>query len=834
MQNSTKSPSLVFILYFILLTTQSIQAQKPKRYSAADIQLELKKLNVLGSALYVAAHPDDENTRLIAYLSNERLINTAYLSMTRGDGGQNLVGPEIREQLGVIRTQELLQARRLDGGQQFFTRANDFGYSKSPEETLRIWDKDKVLADAVWVIRKFRPDVIITRFPTNGGGGHGHHTASAIIAKEAFDLAGDKNAFPEQLKYVDVWKPKRLYLNTGRWWNRSITKDSEGVVIEDVGAYNELLGKSYTEIAAESRSMHKSQGFGSTGRRGESIEFLEYRKGDKAEKNIFEGIDLSWSRVKGSNKVGKLIEQANQQFDPSNPSEIVPTLMEAYKALQVIQDKYWRSQKAEDIKKVIKACLGLYLEGKASDYYVAPGNEIKIDFEAINRSDVKVVLKSVKLNELDSILNKNLTNNEIVNFKSTISLDKDVSYSQPYWLRKEGTMGLFNVEDQQLIGLPENRPALNASFEVEINGTTISFGAPIIYKWNDPVNGELYRPLEVIPPASVAIKEKVIIFPDNESKNVEVLVKSGRNNLQGKVTLSLPEGWRTDPVDQKFNFKAKGEEKSFSFKVYPPEKQSVGSLKGIIEINGKTYDQELKIIAYDHFPTQTLLPKSESKIVKLDIQKRGSSVGYIMGAGDQVPESLEQIGYKVEILQTEDFGTDNLKRFDAIILGIRAYNTVQRLKFAQNDLLSYVKGGGNLIVQYNTSFRLVTNEYSPYPLKISRDRVTQEDAPVTFLAKEHEVLNQPNKITKKDFELWVQERGLYFPNEWGKEFTPILSWNDLNEDPKNGGLLVSKYGEGHFIYTGISFFRQLPAGVPGAYRLFTNLISIGLEESVIK
>ncbi|MFD2245842.1 PIG-L family deacetylase [Pontibacter ruber] len=823
--------SVLLLFLTLCLATQSF-AQAPAKPSAAKILQDLKKLNVLGSALYIAAHPDDENTRLIAYLSNEELYNTAYLSVTRGDGGQNLIGPEIREGLGIIRTQELLQARRTDGGKQFFTRANDFGFSKSPDETFTIWNKEQVLADMVWVIRKFRPDVLITRFSPKPSETHGHHTASAILAGEAFEAAADPKRFPEQLKYVEVWQPKRLLWNTGVWSFRS-QKEFEDYGSQllkiDVGGYNPLQGKSYPEIAAESRSMHKSQGFGASGARGSAIEYLEHTKGERAKAELFEGVNTSWSRVKGGEKVAKLLQKAIQSYNPENPSGTVPALVAVKKEMEKLPESYWKQVKLQELDEVIKHALGLYLEVAATDYAATPGEQVKLQVEAINRSSVPVTLQSITYGfaSKDTTLRTQLQNNLDLSFTQSVQLPRSVPYSQPYWLRKPGTLGMFAVENQQEVGLPENTPAAPVRFSLMIAGQPFEYTVPVVYKRTDPVEGEVYRPFEVTPPVFVNLVEKVYMFADQEPKQVQVLVKSGKPQVAGTVKLALPQGWRSEPASIAFDLKAKGAEQMVRFMVYPPKEQQEAELKAIATVAGNTYDKGLNTISYAHIPAQTTFPDATAKVVKLDLKKKGEKVGYVMGAGDEVPTSLQQIGYQVTILKDTDMNEHTLKKFDAIILGVRAYNTVDRLRHHQATLMEYVKEGGNLIVQYNTNHALVLQNVAPYPLKLSRERVTVEDAAVRLLKPNHQVLNTPNKITGKDFEGWVQERGLYFPSEWSKEFEAILSSNDPGEPARDGGLLVAPYGKGNYIYTGYSWFRQLPAGVPGAYRLFANLISLG-------
>ncbi len=816
------------ILFSLFVVSTPLFAQQPNQPDAADILLKLKKLNFLGTVLYVAAHPDDENTRLIAYMANERLANTAYLSMTRGDGGQNLIGPEIREALGVIRTQELLAARSIDGGKQFFTRANDFGYSKSPEETQEIWDREKALSDVVWTFRKFRPDVIITRFPTNGGGGHGHHTTSAIFAHEAFELAADKSKYSDQLKYVEPWQPKRLYLNTGRWWNPNISADDKGVITVDIGAYNKLLGESYTEMAARSRSQHKSQGFGATGSRGEQLEYLEYRKGDQAQHDIFEGIETSWSRVEGGEMIGRMIDKIIQGYNPQNPVAIVKPLLTVRESVSQLKDQHWKAIKLNEIDELIQAALGLYIETSASDYSSAPGDEIGFNVEVINRSSATINLMSVSYGVIkDTTINAQLLPNKELGWESQLTIPRDAEYSQPYWLKEEGSLGMYHVSDQQLIGTPENKPAIVVNYVIDVFGTPIKYSSPVVYKWNDPVKGEQYRPFVITPPVFVNIPESVYIFSNESERNIDVTVKAGIANASGKVMLQLPDAWNTEPAYYEYTLDSKGEEAIFSFEVKPPQNQSEGHLNAVAEQNGKTYNKSMVTLDYDHIKTQVIMPNASAKVVKLDIQKFGKTIGYIAGAGDVIPSALREIGYEVWEMNDDDVTPENLASLDAVVLGIRALNTNERLPFFMDDLLKYVYDGGTMVIQYNTSHRLKTSEFAPFPLELSRDRVTDEFAEVKILEPEHPVMNEPNKITQKDFTGWVQERGLYFPDTWDKQYKAILSSNDKGENAKKGGLLVANYGKGHYVYTGYSWFRELPAGVPGAFRIFVNLVSLG-------
>ncbi len=817
------------ILFFLLLIPFFAGAQSVNRNNSAAIKLKLRKLNFLGSVLYVAAHPDDENTRIIASMANGELAATAYLSMTRGDGGQNLIGPEIRDLLGVIRTQELLAARRVDGGQQFFTRAVDFGYSKSADETFSVWGKDSILHDVIKVYRKFQPDVIITRFPPDERAGHGHHTASAMLAIEAFTKAADPKIFPKQLDALSVWQSKRLYTNTGRWWNSSITEDTPGVVAIDVGGFSPLLGGSYSEIAAVSRSQHKSQGFGSRGTRGRQLEFLEYQKGDSASRSVFEGINTTWSRIPNGAAIGKKVDEIIKSFDEERPYTITPALLEVRKMIKSLSPSVWRDRKLEEVEQLIQDCAGLYLEVTPDQYWVAPGEQVRLGFELLNRSPVKIQIDRISVNatKFDSTATIVLQENIPVLFQTNKIIAANASYSGPYWLQHPHETGLFNVPDRDLIGKAESDPAVMVTFEVTIGGTSLTIRKPLVYKWTDPVKGEQSRPFEIVPPVIVNVKQDVLVFPSRDPRQVTMVVKSAsRNPVSGTLKLDLPGGWRTEPTSIPVNLRTTGEEQSYTFTVFPSEEEITADLKAVVQVGDKSHSKGVLVINYDHIPIQTLLHDATARIVRVNLNGVTGRIGYLKGAGDDVPAALRNMGFNVWEMSNEEVTYANLKDLKAVVLGIRAFNTNERLPFMMKDLLKYIEDGGTMVVQYNTAFGMQSELFSPFPVHISRDRVSEEDAEVSIINGDHIALNKPNKITSKDFENWVQERGLYFPDKWDPAFTPLLSMHDSKDEPKEGGLIVAPYGKGYYVYTGLSFFRQLPEGVPGAYKLFANLVSL--------
>lgn len=822
------------IFLFLIVLIEVIFCQPSESLNASEIKIALKKLNTLGSVLYIAAHPDDENTAFLSYFNYAKNLRTGYLSLTRGDGGQNLIGDEQGDLLGVIRTQELLQARSIDGAEQFFTRAIDFGYSKTPDETFKKWGKEEILSDIVWVIRKFKPDVIVTRFPTNGLGTHGHHTASALLAVEAFNLAGKEDAFPEQLKYVEPWQPKRIFWNAWTPALSSMGISSDTLIKINFGEYNNLLGRSYTEISALSRTMHKSQGFGASGRRENLWNYFFQLGGKLSSDDLFQGIDLSWNRVAGSENVSKLLKQAESEYDFENPSAILPLLVKVYSELKKLNDKYWVDVKTTDLLNVIRSCAGIWAEAITEENFLSPGTESLVKTGFVVRSDAPIILNSINIDyqTSDSSLNSRLVNGEMISVERKILIPPDAEYCQPYWLKDEHFGDIYTVNDQNLIGRPKNDYPIYSTFNFEIFNTEINLSVPVFFRKNDPVEGEVYRRIEIVPEVVVSFDKDLYLLKNGEEKEITVLIKNLKGKLSGQVQIAqLKEnGWNITPTEYHFNLENKGQEEEFKFRVSSTNNNPSAILKAEVNIDGKLFNKRMITIDYSHIQPQTVLLNADTKILKLDLpEKNANKIAYIMGSGDKIPELLKDLGYKVDVFTKEPITSELLQNYDVVITGIRAYNTYQRLSTDQSNLLNYVEDGGTLIVQYNTLGDVFADP-SPYKLIISRDRVTEEDSPVKIINNENPVLNFPYRISAEDFNGWIQERGLYFANEWDDKFIPLLEMNDTGEEVKKGSLLISKYGKGTFIYTGISFFRQLPAGVEGAYKLFINLISAGSDE----
>jgi len=897
-----------FLVSVLLLTNVTLFAQTPETYTSADIYQQLKKLKVLGSVLYIAAHPDDENNTLLPFLAKEKLYRTGYMSLTRGDGGQNLIGDEQGLELGLIRTQELLAARRMDGAEQYFSRAFDFGFSKNADEALAIWGHDKILSDVVWVIRKFQPDVIITRFPRDARAGHGQHWASAILANEAFKAAADTTMFPEQFKYgVTPWQAKRILWNS---YNFNGPPDNNNTLFKfDAGGYNVSLGKSYGEIGAEARTMHKSQGEGRPRRRGESFEYFETTGGDMPQQSLMDGIDISWNRLNtidtsaasldrmykdlkklnnditkqqmkvsyastyaqqetSIEKIEKQIDRIIAQYNFEHPENSVDSLLELYKSVTILYShETWWQKKMREIENIILACGGVFVEATTNTEYAVPGDSLSVQFYVNKRNSANINLESIRLNAFDTTVNWALPVNQNAAFTKRLQVALSKELSQPYWLEKPMTQGSFQVDDQLMIGEAESWPAYTARFIFNINGTKLFINRPVKYKFTDPAKGELYEPVQVITPVTVSLSPNILLTnvnPGNEvtqNPSVKLEYKSNINAKNVPVTLTLKQpGY----VIKATASKETGADSNDSAVNSVPEKiiyvkdttidfetgktfSTSIPLKGIIDnkhggkenrisasittnINGKklSYSHYLRPIEYDHIPHIHYFYKDNVTVITDEIKTSGKKIGYIVGAGDKLPQLLVQMGYEVKLLNDIDITDANLKQFDAIITGVRAYDINSFLTSKYDILMRYVYNGGNIIAQYNRSPLIASGviKPGPYPFAISGTRVTNETAEVKFLLPNHPVLNYPNKITSDDFNNWVQERSIYQADHLDSHYETPFAMHDPNEQESNGSLIIAPYGKGNFAYTGLVFFREMPAGISGAYKLMANLVAL--------
>jgi len=796
--------------------------------SSAQILQEMREFQEMGSVLYVAAHPDDENTQLITYLARGRNYRTAYLSVTRGDGGQNEIGPEFGERLGVARTQELLAARKIDGGRQFFTRALDFGYSKSMNETLAIWDRQQVVADIVRVIRTFRPDVVITRFvPQSQPGNHGHHNASALLTLEAFKLAGNPEAFPDQFADgLAPWQPVRILQNSG----------GEGAFTIEAGGKDSVTGESFQAMAARSRAQHKTQGFGNGGGGGRGgagagtwRETFLTLAGEPAATDIMDGIDTTWAREPGGAEIARLAGEAIAQFRPENPAASVPALLDLRSRIAAIPSTPVVKEKRQQLDRIIQACLGLSVETVAPAVEIVPGEQLKLHSSAVVASQIPVKLVEVRVPDLDvKKMGVDLKPGVAASGDMTFTIPKDTPLSQPYWLREESTAGMFRVAETKLIGQPENPPPFPVEYVFEVGGQTLVIpDEPLALE--QP--GKPMRRLAVISPVSLKFGSSVALFAPGAGKRVEVEVTAARANMNGTLHLESPDGWSVSPASRLFEISKAGDKTRLQFTVTAPAQVNSGSFLAVAEIGGEKFSNGRYEIRYDHIPVQLLQSAARLKVVAFDYAIHGKTVGYLPGAGDDTAEDLTQLGYAVTTLTGADLTPEKLGGLDAVVIGVRAFNERNDLAANLPGLFSYVENGGTVVAQYNRPNDLKTPQLGPYELSLAgpapQQRVTDENSPVTFLAPDNAALTTPNRLTPDDFKGWVQERGAYFPSSWDERYTPLLAMNDPGEQPLKGGVLVAQYGKGYFVYTGLAFFRQLPAGVPGAYRLFANLISLG-------
>lgn len=810
-------------------------AQAPATAGSGEILSGLQKLKVLGSVLYMAAHPDDENTRLLAWLSKEKMYRTGYLSLTRGDGGQNLIGEEQGIALGLIRTQELLAARRIDGAEQFFSRAFDFGFSKSTAEAFAVWNKEKILSDAVWVIRKFRPDIIITRFPGDARAGHGHHSASAVIANEAFSAAADPKRFPEQFKFgVEPWQAKRIFWNTFNFGgNNTITNDQLKV---DVGVYNSILGKSYGEIAAESRSQHKSQGFGVPASRGTSYEYFVLTGGEGVSKDIMDGIVTDWARIPGGESIQQQIDAIISSYQVANPAASVKGLVQLYKDVKKIKVESWKVQKLKEIQTLIERCSGLFLEASTAQPYAVQGDTLRFSINAINRSNVDINLKNVVVQQLDTNVKRSLANNIFFNLNAFIEINQKMDISQPYWLKDKMEKGSFQVTDQELIGKPQNDPSIVAKFMVDIENQPFVFQKPLQYKHTDPVKGELYQPLSVVPPITVNTSPAIMLFRKEQNAIKNVTVEATAYMPIDSTSVTIHQRRLEQELDERGVplVIEKNKVKKFEIPVSNKKMERTSDFINVsLEYKNARLDQAnylaMANIHYDHIPEIRYFYQDGVTVLNLDIKTSGKKAGYIKGAGDKIPEALEQLGYEVTYLTEQDITTDNLKKFDVVITGIRAYNIHEWLNTVYETLMNYVYNGGVMLVQYNTNTGvgpMRSGKIGPYDFTITNTRTTNEESEPHFLDATHPLMNYPNKISVKDFDGWIQERGIYYANNFSANYTPLLGFKDFDEtNEANGSLISTNYGKGRFTYTGLVLFRELPAGVGGAYRILANLIA---------
>lgn len=819
----------IFGFYTVFCSAQQVRPSK-----SSEIYRELKTLKQLPKVLYLAAHPDDENTGLLSWLINDQNVETGYLSLTRGDGGQNLLGTEQGAALGLIRTHELLEARKLDGAQQFFTRAIDFGFSKNTTDTFKQWDADSITADVVWVIRKFRPDMIICRFPPNAAAGHGQHAASAVVAEKAFKLAGDKTAFPNQLKYVNVWQPKRVLWNTFRFGANNTTAENQLKVT--VGQYDAQLGMGYGELAGLSRSLHKSQGAGTQSVAGIKTEYFSHVIGEPAKSTLFDGVVKTWTS-QGNADIDQSLDKIISVFNFNEPDHSLPALLALRKKVAALKDIDLKNDKLKSLDNIILSCAGFMGEVVTNQAEAVAGESHNFRLNLISRAENPVILENVKWLNQSENFNRKLSKDSLITIQHDIQIPEDTALTEPYWLAKSpGNAASFSVPNDTLIGLPEAESPLNVLLRIRIGSEKFEVKLPLSFKKLDPVRGDVVEALRIVPALEVKFTQPLYLVKENEDLRLSLNFKVNSNKQfnNGKINL-LYNGERLGGGDLK---SVNGKDFSVDYVIPKTKLASIKSNQLNLDANfiadGITYNKKQVLIQYPHLPSLQYFMPATVAVLKGDIQTKAKKVGYVQGAGDFIPEFLRMAGIQVDVLKDEDFygnsdesveGQNKLFQYDAIVLGIRANNTEKKLGRWMPFLWSYVKAGGNLVMQYNTSQDTTVDQLGIYNFSIANKRVTEENAEVTFLNPNHKLLNFPNKITADDFKGWVQERGAYFPDQWDAAYEPLFEMHDTDEKPLQGSTLYARYGKGNFIYTPLAFFRQLPAGNVGAARLFLNFLS---------
>ncbi len=819
---------ILFTLIYIVAAA-NLYAQQVRPANSEKIYHEIAQLRHLVNVLYVAAHPDDENTRLLAWLVNDRNIRTGYLSLTRGDGGQNILGSEQGEALGLIRTHELMEARKLDGAEQYFSRAIDFGFSKTQEETFKHWTEYLLTYDAVWVMRKFRPDVVICRFPPNVMAGHGQHAASAIIAAKAYKMTGDKLQYTEQLHTYPAWKPKRLLLNTYRFGDRNTTSEDQFKLA--VGQYVPEIGMGVGELAGLSRSIHKSQGAGTPGVPGIQTEYFKMVDGDSLSQSLFDGIDITWNRV-GKPEIGEDLKLIEEQYDFRHPDASIPALLAVRNKIATVTDDYWRKQKMDEIDRTILDCTGLLAELYTKQPQAVRGASLPFTLRVIARSNTPVMLNSIEWGSADTMVRMVISNDTLRTFERTITIPSNTPVTQPYWLSTPHISGsdMYTIPNDTLIGLPETPNNLNATLQISIGGTYFSIKVPLSYKKLDPIKGDVVEQLRIVPDATIAFNTTLLITNPDGSVQADVRLHAYKEIKDAVLTVS---GTKSEVAVIKGLNLSLSADTIITVKVSPQlsvaQSKDDYYLTAELAANGNKYDKSLFLIQYNHLPTLQYFTMAYTKVLRANWKCTAKHIGFIEGAGDYIPSFLRLAGMEVDVLKEADLtNAQKLKKYDAIITGIRAVNVEKRMAYWLPVLMEYAQNGGTLVMQYNTTQDMATTKLGPYPFTLASDqRVTEEDAAVTFPDPKNKILNYPNKITDADFAGWVQERGLYFASKWDDKYTPLFSMHDAGEQPLNGGTLYAKVGKGNYIYTSLSFSRQLPVGNKGAIRLLMNMLSAG-------
>lgn len=863
------STVLLFNFYLLPFTLRA-QVRPIYDNGAAGLGQLLKRLQTTASVLHTAAHPDDEDSGLLAYLARKEQARTAYLALNRGDGGQNVIGEELFEQLGIIRSEELLQARRLDGGGQFFTRVMDYGFSKKREEAARIWGEQLTLGDMVRAIRLFRPLVIISRFSGTPADGHGQHQLAGYLTPIAFKAAADPKMFPEHFQEgLAPWQAKKLYRSQGF---RADAANPPSLVL-NTGEYDSLIGRSYFEVAMEGRSQHKSQEMGVLELRGRNTSGMNLVESsvDKKDKemSVFDGIDISIKGIAGltnnseepfARKLAELQETAEtalKSYDVYNPQKLIPVLAKGYKQAADAEmstrnpdSKRMLRQKADEFAKALQMAAGVVVDALSDTDTLVAGDTTNVGVRvfAPDNSDVKV--KSVSLKTPKSWTTQNSTEpaqpetgfrprRETAFNASFFKLTsaQDAKPTQPYWMENPRNKNYtFDWNDPDSKNLPFQNPLVTAEVKMEIGGQEITAEREVQYRYSDDIRGEIRRDLNIVPAATVGLESNLLIAPVSNKPAKHRLVMTVTNNspreMKGTAKFNVPSGWTLSPNSSSFALKAKGEKTALEFELTIPANTKPDSYKltAVATVDGKDYDWQMQTIAYPHIQTHRIYSKGDVTAQVLDLKIAPVKIGYIMGSGDKVPQAIQRLGLNVTMLDEKMLSTGNLNQFDTIVIGVRASQVRPDYVANNGRLIEFIKNGGTLITQYQQQ-EYVRYGLPPLPAKMDGNiRTVDENAPVKILQPTNPVFNSPNKITDKDFENWVQERNLYTLTSWDEKYVPLLETHDEGEPESKGGMLYAEIGKGKFVYSSYSWFRQLTVGNPGAYRIFANMLSLGARK----
>ncbi len=803
----------LFCLVLILLLCVPSGAQQRRPATSAEIYGDLLRLRTMTSVLYVAAHPDDENTRLLSWLARGRHIRTSYLSLTRGDGGQNIIGGEQGAALGLIRTHELLAARALDGAEQYFARPIDFGFSKNPEETFRQWDNTKLVDDVKRIINQLRPDVVICRFPKDSMAGHGQHSASAIVTEQAMQAC---------MADATSWKPKRLLFNAFRFGNRSTIADD--MFRLQVGEYDPLLGMGYGELAGISRSLHKSQGAGTPQTPGVQPEHFRTLVGEAPQRSLFDGVDTTWSRV-GRPDIGSAIDSAITTFDMLRPHRSVDALLRIRRAIATVDDAYWRTQKLREIDAIVLSCIGLTADATVPVATALAGDTVTSTLRLTTRAQRAVTLALAQWPDGTTRSGVPCPHDSLITLQVPTRVPAGTAVTEPYWLAKDANKAFFTLTDEALLGEAVTPASLPVVLRLAIGSDTITTSLTLSFKKLDPLRGDMIEELRVVPIVSIEPISRVVM-----TRNGTAML-SARLRAYGAVRdarVVVLDGDREVAAVDGITVRATTD----TLITVPVRGASTSTLRIALQVRAEgqttSFNREVRTISYDHIPTLQYTQPAEVRVIADPIAITAKRIAYVAGAGEYTPDFLRSLGVVVDEIDDETLlKTERLLQYDAVLVGIRAINVRPSMKFLMPALMSYVEQGGTVVMQYMTTQDMATKTLGPFPLPLSRARVTEEDAEVKVIVPDHPLLRRPNTITTADFTGWVQERGLYFPEGYDSRYQALLSMHDAGEQPHAGSLLYARHGKGHFVYCALSLFRQVPAGVTGGIKLLANLVSIG-------